>query len=54
MTSVRVYEPVIDRNINDLLAWMKELKTLDVSVWTHYFAMDCSMLSCFNLFFFYL
>ncbi|CUS09448.1 unnamed protein product [Tuber aestivum] len=41
MTSVRVYEPVIDRNVNDLLAWMKELKTLDVSVWTHYFAMDC-------------
>ncbi|KAG0644582.1 cytochrome P450 [Tuber brumale] len=46
MTSVRVYEPVIDRNINDLLAWIKELKTLDVSVWTHYFAMDSSMLLC--------
>ena len=42
MTTILNYEPIIDRNINDLLAWFKKLGTLDISVWIHYFTMDAS------------
>jgi hypothetical protein len=42
MTTVMAYEPIIDRNIDDLLSWFKKLGTLDISVWTHYFTMDAS------------
>ena len=42
MTTVLRYEPIIDRNINDLLPWFKRLGTLDISEWAHYFTLDAS------------
>ena len=42
MTTVLNYEPIIDRNINDLLSWFKKIGTLDISEWTHYFTLDSS------------
>ena len=42
MTTVLNYEPIVDRNINDLLSWLRKLGTLDISEWIHYFTLDAS------------
>ena len=42
MTTILKYEPIIDGNINDLLALFKKLGTVDISEWIHYFTLDAS------------